>query len=86
MLAIENGVAHFRFLLLPTHFTVYCDNQAAGSKLKNVSNDATPRIIRWQLFLNPYKFDVKHIAGTSNFLADFLSRNGNKGHSNDEEN
>ena len=33
-----------------------------------------PKIIRWRIYLQSFKFHIKHIAGTKNLVADWLSR------------
>ncbi|KAH0729905.1 hypothetical protein KY289_001093 [Solanum tuberosum] len=33
-----------------------------------------PHILRWAQWLSPYKFQVKHLKGKDNIMADLLSR------------
>ena len=53
-------------------FTLQTDHRPlqnlSASKLER------PRIMRWALALQSYKFKVEHIAGKDNVGADFLSR------------
>ncbi len=34
----------------------------------------TPKVVRWRLRLVPFDFDINHIPGNTNFVADALSR------------
>lgn len=52
--------------------TVYTDHNLL-TFLTGMQN-ANHRLMRWVLFLQPYTFNVKHIKGRENVLADALSR------------
>ena len=64
----------FSPLLKMTHFTVECDhrNLAFLDKLSESNN----KLLRWKLILMEYNFDIVHIPGKSNVIADALSRLG----------
>merc|ERR1711871_311637 len=53
------------------------DHQA----LVYMENSMNAKVIRWALTLSTFRFEVEHVAGRSNFIADFLSRywNSSKG-------
>ena len=36
--------------------------------------NSNPRLMRWELFLQPYRLDIRHIRGQENVMADALSR------------
>ena len=57
---------------LPSDFTVFSDHEPLNFINKMSSKNA--RIMRWSLELAAYNITVKHIKGSCNFLADFLSR------------
>jgi hypothetical protein len=54
------------FLLLTDHLSL--------SYLQNLRLQSSPQLIRFSLFLQHFRFRVKHIRGSENFLCDFLSR------------
>ena len=47
--------------------------------LKILSDSKQPKIFRWRVFLSSFDFELKHIKGTENEVADALSRLGMKG-------
>ncbi len=51
-------------------FTVYTDHR----NLLYIEGSVNPKVTRWRIMLSQYDFDVQHIAGTSNGVADALSR------------
>ena len=59
--------------LLGHKFKLFVDNQAVAFIYKNPLSKPPARILRWQLRLTPYDFEVIHIPGKGN-VADFLSR------------
>jgi len=71
-LTIHLAVDFFRMYLLGYEFKIQTDHQALQwlDRLK----DNNSRLARWNLALQPYKFVVKHCAGTLNDNADALSR------------
>jgi cleavage and polyadenylation specificity factor subunit 1 len=56
--------------LRDVHFTVYTDHK----NLTYIDKELTPKIVRWKLAVQEYKFDVVHIPGEQNVVADALSR------------
>lgn len=71
-LAVLFGIEKFRYFLEHTKFTLHTDNSALQWVLKNPK--PLGRIGRWILRISSFQFDVKHIKGTDNVIADYLSR------------
>lgn len=80
LFAIMVGVERFRFILhRPQGFNLLTDHRNLIDILSNgVAADAkrfmADKIERWRLKLSSYKFNITHIAGEENFMADMLSR------------
>ena len=72
LFAIIASVKTFHTYLFGRHFTIYTDNQPIVWLMKN--KDMKLRITRWSLILQEYDFDVIHVKGKSNVVADALSR------------
>lgn len=70
-LAVLRTIKKFQIYLTPVRFTVRCDNKNFAYFL--ITNIAG-RLVRWQQWFNHYNFDVEHIKGENNVLADSLSR------------
>ena len=72
------AVKYFRPYLLNHKFTIKSDNKPATQMIANssmkLSTSATNRVIRWILSLQTYDFTIEHQPGTSNVVADALSR------------
>lgn len=76
LLAIIKSLSHFSSLLLynPLPFEVRTDH-ASIKFLQNMSGaDAHSRLARWAVFLSRFNFYVSHVKGSSNLVADALSR------------
>ncbi|UYV66601.1 hypothetical protein LAZ67_4002266 [Cordylochernes scorpioides] len=71
-LAIIDAVDFFLPYLDGVHFTIHTDH-ACLKYLKNIKNQKG-RLFRWSLKLSMFDFEIKHIRGTENKEADFLSR------------
>jgi transposase InsO family protein len=68
--AIFWAITHLEHYLLGRRFRVYCDHR----NLSFIRNSNTPKVIRWSLALQEFDFEVIHIAGKDNVVADALSR------------
>lgn len=68
--AIHFAVKKLDSFLLGHHFTIETDNR----NLTYISTCKTPRVVRMWLDLQEYDFRVTHIDGSTNVIADFLSR------------
>ena len=74
LLAVYSAVRKFSHYLQPGNFTVFTDHQALLGAFKN-SSDNHPRRVRTQLQkLTEYEFDIMHMKGKDNHVADYLSR------------
>lgn len=71
-LAIKWGVEKFHRFLYGRHFTLESDHRPL--QYLNSSDSQSPRLMRWSLALQPYRYTVKYIRGEDNFCADCLSR------------
>jgi len=68
--AIFHCVMKLQHYLKGRHFVVETDHR----NLVYMSKSLTPKVIRWRLRLLEFDFDVFHIAGEANVVADALSR------------
>jgi hypothetical protein len=71
-LAVLFGLDKFRAYLEHVEFDLEMDNQALMWCLSHPRQ--LGRIARWVIRLSPFKFDVHHIRGSQNVIADALSR------------
>ena len=71
-LAIVWAVQKFKYYLLGKEFILEIDHKPL-IYLKKFRNENS-RLMRWSLLLQPYRFRLVHIPGTSNCGADYLSR------------
>jgi len=70
--AVVSAIEQWRHYLHGHHFLVESDHKPLESfTTKSQSND---KCERWRLKLQSYDFTIRHIAGESNTVADFLSR------------
>ena len=76
ILAIYKGINKFIIFLAPKPFTVRTDCKGIlGFINNNLDNmKAHGRLLRWQLALNQFSFNVEHVQGSKNSLADSLTR------------
>src|SRR5258705_4571507 len=72
LFTIITGVQHFQPQLLGTKFTILMDHKAALAFREN--KDVNDQHIRWQMLMLIFKFDMQHLDGKRNVLADTLSR------------
>ena len=71
-LAMVTSILHFRNILIGTPFTLWTDHKPLISWL--VRPAKTERHLRWLVKLQDYQFEIKHIDGDKNVLADLMSR------------
>ena len=57
-------------LLRDIHFTLQTDHK----NVIYINDTASPKVVRWKLEIQEYDFDIEHIAGKNNPVADGLSR------------
>lgn len=75
ILAVKYGIKKFEFHLIGHKFTVEMDNSSFPGIL-NFKNFEVPdaQRLRMKDWFSKYDFEVKHIKGNHNILADYLSR------------
>lgn len=71
-LACVWGIIKFRRYLYGREFTLETDHQPLRHLAKG--KVVNPRLMRWALLLQPYRFRIVVIPGRSNVIADYLSR------------
>jgi hypothetical protein len=71
-LAIVWAVSKFHRFLYGRHFILESDHRPL--QYLNSTDSKSPRLMRWSLALQPYRYTVKYIRGENNFCADYLSR------------
>jgi hypothetical protein len=72
--ALYQAVKHFAvYLAFLRHFTVRVDNQAL--RFWRTAQFAPGDVrAKWKAFLDPFRFDIEHLPGDSNTIADAISR------------
>lgn len=75
-LAIKKAIKKFSIYLTPKRFEVRTDSKNFGYFLRtNIEGDYKQgRLLRWQQWFNYYQFEVVHIPGHQNCLADAMTR------------
>ncbi|AEL30041.1 polymerase polyprotein [Dahlia common mosaic virus] len=77
LLAVKQVITKFSIYLTPVTFTVRTDNVNLLKRFMNtkITGDSKQgRLIRWQMWLSHYTFNVNHLKGEKNVLADYLTR------------
>lgn len=72
ILSVLFGIQQFRCYIHNRHFKVFSDNKALQWLFQ--VKKPTSRLMRWKLQLAEYDFEIIHIRGKSNLVADCLSR------------
>lgn len=72
LLAVVWAVEYFRVYLESAKFLILTDHSALTFLMKQ--KHANQRLIRWQIVLNGFDFDIQHIKGKLNVVPDALSR------------
>jgi len=57
-----------------TKYTSLLESDHRPLEYLQTSYTQNPRLMRWSLALQPYRFTVRYIRGTENVTADYLSR------------
>jgi hypothetical protein len=68
--AIVLALREFEYLLRHRHFRLRTDH----ANLTKMNISQSPRVVRWKMEMMEYDFDIEHIAGKANIVADSLSR------------
>jgi hypothetical protein len=71
--AITMAVAEWEAYLTHRKFTVATDHKALTYIFKGTSR-LTPKLARYAMFLSQFTYDIIHVPGTANTIADALSR------------
>ena len=67
---IYYAIFKLQYLIRDIKFTVRTDHK----NLVDIGEGGTQKVARWREFLMPFNFDVEHIEGTKNIVADGFSR------------
>ena len=70
--AMVNAIKHFEFYLQGRKFKIFTDSKILYYLRE--AKESNPKLMRWSLLLQDYDFDITHISGKSNKIADILSR------------
>uniref|UniRef100_A0A388MA01 Reverse transcriptase domain-containing protein n=1 Tax=Chara braunii TaxID=69332 RepID=A0A388MA01_CHABU len=70
--ALRQALDHWKHYLLGRHFKVYSDHETL-QWLKTQAK-MTPKLTRWAAEIDQYDFELKHVKGKYNVVADALSR------------
>jgi transposase InsO family protein len=68
--AIFWAIQELDYLVSGRHFTLQTDHQ----NLTFLNTGTSPKVQRWKLAIQTYDFDIEHIPGEENIIADSLSR------------
>ncbi len=68
--AIYYALTELRYLIRDIKFLLRTDHD----NLTRIRNSGSEKVIRWKLAIQEYNFDVEHIPGHKNQVADWLSR------------
>ena len=75
LLALVTSIKHFKYYLTTRKFLVKTDHSPLLALKAN--GRLTSRLERWMSFLSEFNFNIEYIKGSSNIVADALSRNFN---------
>lgn len=64
------AVHSFEYFLVCKTFVVETDHR----NLQWIENSPIPKVIRWKIYLSRFNFQIRHISGKSNTVADWQSR------------
>lgn len=75
VLAVKKSISKFDFHLIGYHFLIEMDMSSFPKILMFKQKDGPhPQLLRWSEWFFKYSFDVKHIRGKINVLANFLTK------------
>ena len=72
--AIVMALKHFRYFLESQNFTIYTDQKPIVAALNSESDRENARQARQLAYISEFTTDVRHLPGTSNIVANILSR------------
>src|SRR6184192_639302 len=73
LLAIVDACKHFQHILLGNHFTIITDNSSLKTLLSKLTKLLNNHQTHWIEILSPFDFEILHIPGSKNIIADTLS-------------
>ena len=73
-LAIYFSIVRLRSFLIGNTFTVQTDNKALITFFNKSIHMLPHRIQKWMIYIIPFSYNVQHISGSKNKIADALSR------------
>ena len=68
--AIFYAINKLEYLIRDRYFLLRTDHK----NLTYINQESSPKVRRWKLAIQEYNFDIEHIAGEENVVADALSR------------
>ena len=68
--AIIHALKEWEYLLKDIHFTIMTDHK----NLVYINDAGASKVKRWKLLIQDYNFDIIHVPGKDNIIADLLSR------------
>ena len=71
--AIVKALEKFDYLLRDVRFTLHTDHKNLTYVRENLKS--SKKVLSWKLAIQEYMFDIVHVAGEDNPIADFFSRN-----------
>ena len=75
LLAVVLGIEKYALFLRPKKFLIETDSKFVQYfRNAQLSKFSQRRLINWHHFLNEFDYDVKHVSGKTNELADIVSR------------
>lgn len=74
LLAIYEGIKHFRTSLEGSEFTIFTDHQPLVHAFTKKHENQTPRQNRHLNYISQFSTDIRHVPGKLNVVADALSR------------
>lgn len=85
LLGMHNGVKYFRHMLSGRQFSIYTDQMPLIYAFQQNPEKASPRQARYLDLIGQYTTDLRHIKGSDNIIADFLSRINHQSNVNESE-
>lgn len=74
LLAIYEGIKHFRHMIEGRHFTIYTDHKPITYAFQRKDRTCSPRQFNYLDLISQFTTDIQHISGKNNLTADALSR------------
>lgn len=72
--AVYSSIKHFRYMLEGRDFIIFTDHKPLTFVFQQKTDNCTPRQLRQTNFISQFTTDIRHVSGSSNVVADTLSR------------